>query len=130
MYLSLHSNLEAVTEIDVNDPPRNAIHKQVARMAVSQSENVSDHRHDGKRTAVVASTVEPRFRIARLEPHYAVKVLTGRIVEGVLEDFELLDLHEVVEVGSHLQQTNESVSMREKERERKDEPEESSDARY
>lgn len=71
-------------------------------MAISETENVSDHRHDCKRATVIAPAVEPCFRISTLEPEDPVKVLTCRVVERVLEHFELLHEAEMLKVGSHL----------------------------
>jgi hypothetical protein len=101
-HLSGHSDFEAVTKVDVDDPPTESIHQQIGGMTISESEDVPDHGHDSEGTAIVAATVEPCLRVARLEPEDAVEVLAGRVVERVLEHFELLHEAEVIEVGCHL----------------------------
>lgn len=101
-HLALHRDFEAVTKVDVNNLAADAVHEQVRRVSIAQAEDVADHRHDGERAAVIAASVKPGFGVPTLEPEDSVKVLTGRVVERVLEDLELLDLHEVVEIGRHL----------------------------
>lgn len=101
-HLALHRDFEAVTKVDVDDLSADTVHEQVRRVSIAQTEDVANHRHDGERAAVVAASVEPGFGIPTLEPEDSVKVLTSRVVERVLEDLELLDLHEVVEIGRHL----------------------------
>lgn len=101
-HLSLHRDFEAVTKVDVDNLSADAVHEQVRRVSIAQAEDVADHRHDGERAAVVAASVKPGFGIPTLEPEDSVKVLASRVVERVLEDLELLDLHEVVEIGRHL----------------------------
>lgn len=86
----------------MDDPSTQSIHQQVRGMTISESEDVSDHGHDGEGTTVVAATVEPGLRVARLEPEDAVEVLAGRVVQRVLEYLELLHEAEVIKVGCHL----------------------------
>ena len=105
--LSRHSDLETITEIDMNDFPAHSVHQQIRRMTISQSENVSYHRHDRESTTVIAPSIEPSFRIPRFEPEYSVEVLSCRVVECVFEHFEFLHEAEMVEVRRHLQ--NESM---------------------
>jgi hypothetical protein len=71
-------------------------------VTISETENVSDHRHDRKSSTVVAPAIEPSFRVSTLEPQYSIEVLPSRIVERVFEDFELLHETEMLKVWRHL----------------------------
>lgn len=86
----------------MNDPTAESVHEKVGRVTVAESQDMAYHGHDSKRSAVVTSSVEPGFRVSTLEPHDAVEVLPGRVVQRVLEDLELLHEAKVVEVGRHL----------------------------
>ena len=101
--LSCHSNLETVTEINMNDFPAHSIHQQIRRMTIAQSENMSHHRHDSESATVITPSIEPSFRISRFEPKDSIEILSGRIVESVFEDFELLHEAEMIEIGRHLE---------------------------
>jgi hypothetical protein len=57
----MHCHLEAVTEINMDDLAGVSIQHEIRRMPIAQSENITDHRHDGKGTRVVRSPSKPGF---------------------------------------------------------------------
>ena len=101
--LSGHSNLETITEINMNNLPTNAIHQQIRRVPITQSQNMSHHRHDRQCPTIITPPIEPSFRISRFEPKDTIEVLSGRVVECVFEYFELLHEAEMIEIGRHLE---------------------------
>src|SRR5699024_7349524 len=100
--LAMHRNFKTVTEINVNNPARNAVEKQVGWVAIAQAENVTDHGHDTKRASVVRASLEPGFGALTLEPEDAIQILSGGVVHSIPEDFDLLHEGKVIIVRSHL----------------------------
>jgi hypothetical protein len=56
---AVHSDFEAVAEIDVDDFSGDAIEHEIGRVAIAETEDVAHHGHDGERARVVGATVEP-----------------------------------------------------------------------
>ena len=98
----MHSDLETITEINVDDLAGNPIEHQVGWMSVTETEDVSDDRHNTQRPCVVCATIEPGLRTLTLEPEHSVEILTSSIVQGVAEDLNLLHESQVVVIRRHL----------------------------
>lgn len=101
--LALHGHLEAVAKVDVHNLARDSVEHQVRRVAVTQSENVSNHGHDAQRARVICAALQPGLGRLGLEPENTVQVLARRVVEGVAKHLDLLHQRQVVIVGRHLQ---------------------------
>ena len=96
-------DLEAVAEVDVDDFARVAVEQQVGGVPVAETQDVADDRGGGERAHIRGAALEPCLGRARLEPQNAVQVLTGCVVERVLEHLDLLQHGEAVVVGRHLE---------------------------
>src|SRR5690554_1439827 len=59
--LALHGNLEAVAKVDVDNLARDAVEHEVRRVAIAETEDVPDHRHDAQGPRVVRSPLQPRL---------------------------------------------------------------------
>ena len=55
-FLPGHGNFETITEINVKNLATQAIQHQVRRVAISKTQNVSDHRHHSQRSEISEET--------------------------------------------------------------------------
>lgn len=80
-------------------------------MPVAEAEDVADHARRRERADVGRPAVDPRLRVAALEPEHAVQVLARRVLERVLEDLDLLHERQVVVIGRHLPEKEEQSNV-------------------
>ena len=59
--LAMHGHLETITEIDVHNLAGDPVQHQVGRMAITKTEDITDHGHYGERACVIRTTIKPRF---------------------------------------------------------------------
>ena len=71
--VAVHSNLEAVAEVDVEDLAGVAVEHEVRRVPVAEAEDVPDHGHDRQ---------APRVRRPPLEPPAFEEMMRQRIASG------------------------------------------------
>jgi hypothetical protein len=102
IFVTLHRNLKAVAEVDVDDLARNTVKHQVTRMTVAKPKDVAYYAHDTQGSSVVRATLEPGFGRLALEPEYAVQVLPGSVVQGITEYLYFLHQSQIVIIWSHL----------------------------
>jgi hypothetical protein len=99
----VHGDFETIAEINVHNLAGDAIEHKVGRMAIAQTENVADHGHDGERSGIVSTAIEPCFRGFGFEPEHAIEILAGCVVKRISKDFDLLHERKAVVVRRHLQ---------------------------
>ena len=59
--LPVHGYFETVAEINVDDLAGDTVQHQVTRVAITETQDVTDHGHDGERTRVVCAAIKPGF---------------------------------------------------------------------
>jgi hypothetical protein len=57
----MHGHLEAVSEINVDDLAGDPVQHQVTRVAIAETQDVTDHGHDGERACIVCAAIKPGF---------------------------------------------------------------------
>lgn len=71
-------------------------------MSISKTQNVPDHRHNGKRTSVVSAALQPHFRVPALSPQNLVQIVAIGVFKRVSEYLHLLKKRKSRIIGAHL----------------------------
>jgi hypothetical protein len=74
----------------MNNLPSDSVDKQVGRVSVPESKNMANHTRDSQRPSVRSSPFEPFLRVGTFQPQNTVKVLSGGVVQRVLEYLDFL----------------------------------------
>ena len=82
--------LKTVTEIDMHHAIGDGMQHQVTWMAITEAEDVPEHRHDGERSDVGGAAIEPCFGVGTLDPHKVCQIHPVTLLERAIEDFGLL----------------------------------------
>ena len=74
----------------MDDAARVPLEHNVGGVPIAQSQNVAHHGHDGEAACVVCPPLQPDLRVLTLDPEHGLQVLTQRLLQGVLEDLDLV----------------------------------------
>jgi hypothetical protein len=74
----------------MNDLSSDSVDKQVGRMPVAESKNMANHTRDSQRPGVCSSPFKPFLRVGTFQPQNTVEVLSGGIVQRILEYLDFL----------------------------------------
>lgn len=79
-----------------------AFEHYIAWMTITQSKNVTNHRHHRKTSGVVGSSIQPNLRILRFNPKYLLKIFAESFFQCISKNLDLIRQRANFEVLTHL----------------------------